>query len=443
MPTLSINDFSCLTEASFKVAPVNVIIGPQGSGKSVTTKLLYFFTDIYSNFIHFTESEDSLEKYKKHLCKSFAVWFPPSAWGSGRFNITYTSGPFTVRVLRRISRGQPTDDVSVTFSDWFSDLYRWSSTLHESSLDDGLDARNADELSANIDRIFVVRQAISKRIAKDLGDDYFSNQTFIPAGRAFFTSIGRLVAGIEQAGHLDPVTIKFARLFASLRDRRLFRSRAFIRRLGDEFNDRRRLFMNELFGGEVKFENELEYVQSNDGRKIPFSSLSSGQQELLPMWSIMDYLNERDAIRAMGRAPKERSAQRELIYIEEPEAHLFPTAQSVLMEFLIGSVASSRHGRRLILTTHSPYIMSKLNVFLKAGHLAKRKKRNHVINEVVPRDYWLTEQHLSAHAIEGGRMKNLIDEDCLIDARYLDNISEEISRDFSALLKIEFGSRYE
>jgi len=54
-----------------------------------------------------------------------------------------------------------------------------------------------------------------KKITTDLKGEFLRSQTFVPAGRAFFTSIGRLVAGFEQAGSLDPVTIKFARLFAN------------------------------------------------------------------------------------------------------------------------------------------------------------------------------------------------------------------------------------
>ena len=193
--------------------------------------------------------------------------------------------------------------------------------------------------------------------------------------------------------------------------------------------------MNELFGGEIRYEDESEYVATLDGRRIPFSSLSSGQQELLPMWAIMDYFNEIDAM-GFASSPKSSRRSRELVYIEEPEAHLFPSAQSLLMEFLIGSVVSERR-RSLIITTHSPYIMSKLNVFLKAGQLARRKKRNQDINEVVKRECWLNDAQLSASAIENGTLRNLIDDDGLIDGTYLDDISEQISREFSELLQIE------
>jgi energy-coupling factor transporter ATP-binding protein EcfA2 len=441
MATLNINEFSCIHDATFTLAPVNVIIGPQGSGKSVTTKLFYFFSDILSHYTQCAERGESIEVYKRIVSKQFSVWFPPSAWGTGRFNISYVAGSFSTRILRRTSGGRVSDEVSITFSEWFVNNYKITSDLLSKSIkDDSLDIHTNLQINDSVDRLIRVRQAVHQRLLTELGDEYLSQQTFIPAGRAFFTSIGRLVAGFEQAGSLDPVTIKFARLLANLRDRNTSRLAPSVSRLGIEFMDRRKQFMSELFGGEIKFEDDAEFVETADGRKVPFSSLSSGQQELLPMWTLMDYLNQLDAFRyTSARLAPTRSNRRarELIYIEEPEAHLFPSAQSLLMEFLIGSVVSERNRRSLIITTHSPYIMAKLNVFLKAGQLSRRKRRNQDINEVVPRECWLQESQLSAFSIEDGSLKDIIDEYGLIDATYLDQISEDTARDFSRLLKIE------
>jgi len=157
------------------------------------------------------------------------------------------------------------------------------------------------------------------------------------------------------------------------------------------------------------------------------------------MWSLIDYFNEMDFMRVTSPSSR-HTWRRELLYIEEPEAHLFPSAQSLLMEYLIGSVANNRSENRqrsLILTTHSPYIMAKLNVFLKAGQLARRKKRNQDINEIVPRDCWLNEQQLSAFAIEDGRLVSLLDDEGFIDGTYLDGVSEVIDDEYSSLLEIE------
>ncbi len=443
MPVLTISEFSCLKEATFTIAPVTVIIGPQGSGKSVTTKLSFFFTDILSNFVQAAERGDNIDTYKQHLNKIFCIWFPPAAWGPGRFNIAYNAGQFSVRLLRRTRNGKPSDTVAVTFSDWFVQFYEDTrQSFANAGKNKDAELENDPTGSMVLDRAWRLREIVSDRLNKALNGEYLVQQTFIPAGRAFFTSIGRLVAGFEQAGSLDPVTIKFARLFANLKDRGSRFTGNRLHRLGPDFLRRRLAFMSELFGGEIKFEDETEYVQTVDGRKIPFSFLSSGQQELLPMWSLIDYFNEVDALRANSSPPppSPRRLRRDIVYIEEPEAHLFPSAQSLLMEFLISSITTDRNRarqRNLVVTTHSPYIMSKLNVFLKAGQLSKRKKRNQEINEVVPRECWLADHQLAAYAIEHGRMRNLLDEEGLIDGTYLDQISEDIALDFSKLLKIE------
>jgi hypothetical protein len=436
MVKLIISDFSCLDDAVFEMAPVNVIIGPQGSGKSVTTKLFYFFSDILNSFTVSAERGDTIEDYKRIVSKQFCLWFPSSAWGQGRSNINYYAGEFSIRMLRRTKQGRLSDEMAVTFSDWFVETYERARELFSRNRpDDFIELESSAQVNAAIDRSYKVRDVLSYQLSRELGANYLSQQTFIPAGRAFFTSIGRLVAGFEQAGSLDPVTIKFARLFANVRDRNSRSVVSRVNRLSPEYRERRSAYMSKFFGGEIRYEGEVEFIHTEDGRQVPFTSLSSGQQELLPMWSLMDYFSELDAFRSnlKGRSP----SRRELLYIEEPEAHLFPSAQSLLMEYLIGSVASERSRRNLIITTHSPYIMAKLNVFLKAGQLSRRRKRNQDINEVVPRECWLTENQLSVSAIEGKRLRNLIDEDGLIDGTYLDGVSEDISREFSALLQIE------
>jgi hypothetical protein len=255
-----------------------------------------------------------------------------------------------------------------------------------------------------------------------------ASQTFIPAGRAFFTSIGRLVAAIEQGSSLDPVTVKFAKLFAALRERS--RLRFIPRNAGNEtYLKNRTSVMNQLFGGEIKFESELEFVETKDGRKVPFSALSSGQQELLPMWTLIDYFASIEGVRIAGE---------EIFYIEEPEAHLFPAAQSLLMDFFISTLVSQQDRRRLVLTTHSPYILSKLNNYLKAGALGRSKRNAERVAKIVPKECWLTPEKVKAYAIEDGVLKGLIGDDGLINASYIDEVSETVAKTFEALLDIQY-----
>ncbi|MGZ9809682.1 AAA family ATPase [Pseudoroseicyclus sp. H15] len=436
MATVTIRDFSCIEKAEVDLKKVTVLIGPQGSGKSVFTKVVFFMNDIVLSMFSSAEDGISLTEFKRGIERSFAIWFPPMAWGSKRFIINFTEGNHGVRVLRRRIEGKLSDEVSVRLSPWTERLYFRTLQTFERVSESAENADESDDFLATspIEISSRVRSAMWAEIGRTSGGDLVRSQTFIPAGRAFFTSIGRMVAGLEQGVSLDPATLRFARLFARWRDQSSYLPRA----LRDpDFQFSRLQVMTSFFGGVIQLKRESEYIEMQDGRKVPFSSLSSGQQELLPIWYFIDNVMNLDE-RMKNRASKYGKIASELVYIEEPEAHLFPNAQSDLLDVLISKVASEASHRKMVITTHSPYIMSRLNVLLKAGSLSKRKKKNKEIGEIVPRDAWLKLEDFSALKIENGVISSIVDQDeGLVDAEFLDKISDVISSDFSDLLDIE------
>jgi hypothetical protein len=130
-----------------------------------------------------------------------------------------------------------------------------------------------------------------------------------------------------------------------------------------------------------------------------------------------------------------------MIYIEEPEAHLFPEAQSRLVE-LIAYVLNEANNVSAVITTHSPYVLAKLNNLIKAGSLGSSGSiRSNKISEIIKRDRWLRQDRVAAFAIAEGQTRELIGKEGLIDADYLDGVSGTISNEFSRLLEIEYGSR--
>jgi hypothetical protein len=171
-----------------------------------------------------------------------------------------------------------------------------------------------------------------RKLARDLGADYFPAQTFVPAGRSFFTSIGKAVAAFEQGGLLDPVTVRFGRFFTFLRERG---GRRYLNHESTRQSERKRNLGKQLeklfFGGEIRIRRDDEYIESADGRKLSFSLLSSGQQELLPLWMVLEWF--------IDGPPRQQ-----LLYIEEQEAHLFPNAQNKIIEYLstLLNISSSR-----------------------------------------------------------------------------------------------------
>jgi hypothetical protein len=266
-----------------------------------------------------------------------------------------------------------------------------------------------------------IREISEKSLLKLLGKEFVPYQLFVPAGRSFFTSIGKAVAAFEQGRILDPLTVRFGRLFTTFKERRYFIDRE------PEEATRKALSkaLSEILGGELVVNRDTEYVKTTDGRTIPMSALSSGQQELLPLLTVLPVIFSRE--------------RRRLLYIEELEAHLFPMAQSKLVEILASVLNQSGPALDMVLTTHSPYVLAKLNNLIKAGVLGKilPEPLKPKLGEIINKRFWLGTKFVRAYAIKDGILDQIIDPDGFIDADYLDDVSGDISKEFSKLLELE------
>ena len=417
---IKIENFSCVAHADIELAPITVLIGPQASGKSVISKMIYFMSEIFSDQFRALEEGFTLTEFQSEVGESFKEWFPETAWGSSAFRVELSSGDFYIRILRRVYGRRTADSVRVVFSKNLRSFYRETAAIIEKySQEKGSDA-------ARFDHVYRAAREAEARFGGKLYPDYYRNQIFIPAGRAFFSSIGKAIAAWEQLGALDPVTARFGRLYAAVRGQG---PRRFIRRSDRHVLDAE--LVASLLGGEIKSEKNKEFVLSRDGRKLPFSILSSGQQEVLPLISVMNYW--------LGRVPPVPNIGREMVYIEEPEAHLFPTSQSQLMKGLCAALDANRKSIDLFVTTHSPYVLATINNLMKAGGLVEKKPDlKKTVQEIISEKYWLKPSDVSAYALIEGRAIDIVDrEEGLISPDYLDHISEDIAQDFSALMEIE------
>lgn len=420
MRRLTISNFSCIDYAQLELGRLTVIVGPQASGKSVICKLMYFCISLLQDQYSFAEEQKKLDSFKTHIRDKFREWFPVTAWGKKKFCIDFEAGDFQVRLTRVEYKGRVSDNLRVSLSPFFEEQYQ--------SLLDTVESlrKKSPEDDAHVEYDIAWRLAVTseKLLAKKLGRDFVSYQLFVPAGRSFFTSIGKAVFAFEQSRMLDPLTSLFGRIFAA------YRERHFYRMPGKTSREIEGILIQQLFGGNIKLERDREYVETPDGRKVPFSALSSGQQELLPLLIVLGRLN---------RFSQRREQQ--LIYIEEPEAHLFPSAQNILMESLAGVTVSPRERIDMVLTTHSPYVLAKVNNLIKAGDLSsKNENLQKKISQVIQRRSWLPPGHVKAYAISNRELKSILDNDGLINADYLDDVSGAIAREFSRLMEIEVNN---
>lgn len=409
--SLSVEDFSCIKSATVCLSRLTILIGPQASGKSLLSKLIYFFNSISIEHRSLDDASLSFDVWKKTIQKRFSEWFPVTAWGDGKFRIEYELGPYIIRLTRSTYQGKVSDKIRIwtsaaveEFHDEAHKLQRTLASRAETRLDWEADYRMVD--------------AVRSLFEKNIGEENAVSQIFIPAGRSFFTSAGKAVTAFEHAKLFDPVTLAFGKRLASYRDRGGF--------VGPVSSRRGMIFRrtSDILGGQVVVDRSGEYVKTGDGRKIPFGFLSSGQQELLPLLMVLDTIYLPRTVRGTR-----------FVCIEEPEAHLFPSAQSSLIElfaFMVRQVPQNY----VLVTTHSPYVLSKINNLVYAGQLAQTDSVADDVAKIVSSRYWLPPPMVNAYAFQNGHVVPIVDETGLVAADYLDEVSGSIAREFNKLLEL-------
>lgn len=419
---LTVSRFTCIDHAEVVFRNLTLITGPQGSGKSVLCKLLYFCQRPFVEFYSSADEGFSVAQFRERMADEFLEWFPPSAWGNSKFAISFTCGGLEVKIKRSSGRGGVKDRVYLDFSEEFEKSYTEYATVARQQRQSVSDKRGIFYPGYS----YALQRTFRKQLGLRFGFAYPSTQLYIPAGRAFFTTVGKAVAAFEHSRMFDPVTAAFGKVYIAIREQFSFYQL---------YTAQKRRKMERVFGGTLKNVKDELFVQTDDGRTVPLNALSSGQQELLPMWLVMDQFDRS----SQWSDPPEAAA---ILYIEEPEAHLFPDAQAIVLEVLAEMVKRKGSRCQIVVTTHSPYILAKANNLMKAGNIGFRKRapRQKAVSDVVPKELWLVDDDVAAYAIRAGNAESIVSEEKQISANYIDKISEKILDEYELLLDVVYGS---
>ena len=423
MASLSLKNFSCLREADIELKQITILIGPQASGKSVISKLTYFFANLVLRPFFFSDQSTGLEEFQLAACAEFKKLFPPPAWGSAGFSIEFKSGPICMRVMRNKPKSTKSiGNLRISLGPFFEEFYgRLKKEIDEVKTKQQKSASKQTTPTLPWELTWRVQTKYRTELEKLLGQDDLGFLLFIPAGRALFTIMGKAIAAFDSDGFLDHFTREFGIRLLRVRDNSGI-VYSYPHSDDQEMTTLREAFALQLFGGRLINERGDEYVEAADGRRIPFSVLSSGQQELYPLWEALKSLSP--------------NGERSTTFIEEPEAHLFPSAQSQLVLFFAATLRKNAQ-RRMMITTHSPYVLAKLNNLIKASQLSQsQRNKASLVEQVIPRESWLRANSVAAYCIEDQVVKSIMDAG-LIDAEYLDRVSGDIAEEFTRLLQIE------
>ena len=130
-----------------------------------------------------------------------------------------------------------------------------------------------------------------------------------------------------------------------------------------------------------------------------------------------------------------------IFFIEEVEQNLFPESQSRLLRHIVAAIKSanikySGTHSKVFMTTHSPYILSALNVLMAASEAYEIDAA--ATTEIVAEKYILPKDSISAYYLTPeGTAINIIDPDFyMVSGMNLDSISQTVEDNLDKLYDI-------
>lgn len=230
---------------------------------------------------------------------------------------------------------------------------------------------------------------------------------------------------------------------------------------------------------------EVEYDKLNDtlnlkgeGYKVRLTEASSGFQSLVPLYLVTNYLAQ--SVKKQSESNKEPMSSEEMQrfkkgveniwsndnltdeqkrialsvlsakfnktafinIVEEPEQNLFPTSQQKIL-FSLLDFNNINKGNKLIITTHSPYLINNLSLVVKANYLKSKIKdeaKKEKLNSIIPIKSTISGDDLAIYELNeiDGSIKKLETQNGLpSDENELNERLDESNELFAQLLEIQ------
>lgn len=398
--------------------PINdfmVFIGPQASGKSTIAKLVYFFRSLPEQMLSYaynrTMVKDIIESSTKYFPYNslfeefvdlhFVRMFNHSDYINCELFYKYNNLSLKIIVNKH-------SHLRVEVSD--DEIYYDFNQLLNTTLTKEVKIYDAQKLA-----LIELQQKVI-----DISDKYFIKKTsksiFIPSGRSLFSSISNQVFNINTE-KLDFFIKEFFNqlYFFKDSDNPLSKATSSLTEIAKKLSIK-------VLKGEYFYDNNLkETIKIQDNKHILLPDASSGQQEAI--W-IIEYIKHYLALNTSN-----------FTIFEEPEAHLYPEAQKHITE-LIALLANSADNQ-VIITTHSPYILSAVNNLMYAHRIGQLHPEQ--VSQKIDKNLWLDYKRVSAYFVENGTIRNILDDELQsIAVEEIDNASRLINQEYDFLLNLEY-----
>lgn len=424
MQRLIIKNFGPIKNCDIDVKDFLVLTGPQASGKSTVAKSVFFFNylkDILFQYVIKTNQRKSLfesrslkESFVFEVRNAFVQSFGENVGNTDTsIKYIYDNGRFVEVTFNESNAGE-----LIVVPKLNNELSKAIDMLDDEIKENGI--KNADD------------------IRKIIYSDIFKNDMeilYIPAGRSLLTllsaQIGYLYSVMDdrQKSTMDYCTQNYLERVLQIKS---YFDRGPSQLLKKELNnngniDEATLKMTiakieEILKGEYKNSDGEELLKLSDNEFVKLNYASSGQQEAVWITNMLFYY-------MLGN-------MKTYFIIEEPESHLFPEAQKAITELI--SIAKNDKNKVLI-TTHSPYILGSINNLLYADKIGKSKNKE-MVEELVSPHMWLSHSVMGAYYLENGMLENILDEEYQdINHDVIDGVSSVINETYEKLTDLNLG----
>ncbi len=424
MQRLTIKNFGPIKNCDIDVKDFLVLTGPQASGKSTVAKSVFFFNylkDILFQYVIKTNQRKSLfesrslkESFVFEVRNAFVQSFGENVGNTDTsIKYIYDNGRFVEVTFNESNAGE-----LIVVPKLDNELLKAIEMLDSEIKENGI--KNADDI---------------KRI---IYSDIFKNDMeilYIPAGRSLLTllsaQIGYLYSVMDdrQKSTMDYCTQNYLERVLQIKS---YFDRGPSQLLKKELNNNSNIDeatlkmaiakIEEILKGEYKNSDGEELLKLSDNEFVKLNYASSGQQEAVWITNMLFYY-------MLGN-------MKTYFIIEEPESHLFPEAQKAITELI--SIAKNDKNKVLI-TTHSPYILGSINNLLYADKIGKSKNKE-MVEELVSPHMWLSHSVMGAYYLENGMLENILDEEYQdINHDVIDGVSSVINETYEKLTDLNLG----
>ena len=385
MEKLIIKNFGPISDIEIELNKYVVLIGDTSTGKSIIAKLIRIFQECL--YVGLENIEDFIKKINEYnipyLNKNSLIEY-------------YLDEKFIKVEENNIRKSDDFEKISMMLKENVSFILKNNFRQNK---------KNPEKL---IDEI------IFPAVTKMKRDIEQAKPLYIPAERMFFSMVGESIAGLwANEINVSKSYLNFARYYEV--------AKKSIPKL--EYPDLNFVYYRN---------DESEYIKCGE-KDVEIKYTSSGIQAILPLVIVLrDLLNKREESTTIKRLGVKT------ICIEEPEISLFPNRQKGLLEYIVSLI--KKIDSRVIITTHSPYILSAFNNLILANNTAIEKNdKEKEIEEIIEKDKWIDFEDVSAYEVKDGKVVSLLDEEYKgINVSAIDEVSDRLSEDVDRLISIRY-----